>query len=173
MSFILKTLKSPTKVLLDSIFSKFDISDNVNSSCYEQNQSELDKINLLNNISKRALENKTKLHILYDERDKNNPIPCALIALNFETIGEFFALSIDYLFVSNSYRSKSFKEIDSKISFYLLNFALQKALEVDDTSKLDAVLLTPVNECVKKVYLKFGFIEFVDDWLYVPIESIN
>jgi hypothetical protein len=46
---------------------------------------------------------------------------------------------------------------------------VQEALDMNNTSKLDAIILTPINECVKNVYLEYGFIEFVDDWLYIPI----
>ncbi len=173
MSFVLETLTSPNIEILNTIIDKFEISDNKDSSCYDEKTSQNIEKDLLKNISQRAIEEKSKLHILYDERDQNNKIPCGIIALNFETIGSFFALSIDYLFISKQYRGIHFKEINSKISFHLLNFAVQEAMDMNNTSKLDAIILTPVNECVRDVYLDFGFIEFVDDWLYIPIENIT
>ena len=172
MSFVLETLSNPKLDVLNKIISQFEISDNKDSSCYDEKTSENIEQGLLDSISQRAINKKSKLHILYDERDLTNIIPCGLIALNFETIGDFFSLSVDYLFISKQYRGIYFKEIDSKISFYLLNFAVQEALDMNDTSKLDAIILTPVNECVKEVYLEFGFVEFVEDWLYIPIENI-
>jgi hypothetical protein len=40
-------------------------------------------------------------------------------------------------------------------------------------SKLDAVLLTPINDCVKNVYIQYGFKEFDDDWLYILMDSLK
>ena len=62
--------------------------------------------------------------------------------------------------------------IDSKISSYLLEFALKQAVEMNKVSQLDAVILNPINECVSKVYQDFGFEEFGDGWLYFLIEDI-
>ena len=156
-----------------NIVDQFELSDNKSSSCYGENEDEQIEKSLLDNIITRAVDKKSKIHILYDYRDTNNPIPCALLALNFETIGGFFALSVDYIFVSKPYRGIYFKEIDSKISFYLLKFVVEEAIKVNSVSDLDAIILTPINKCVEKIYLEFGFIEFVDDWLFMPINTIN
>jgi len=43
---------------------------------------------------------------------------------------------------------------------------------MNDISKLDAVILSPINECVSKVYKEFGFEEFGDGWLYFYIDDI-
>ena len=171
MSFILETLSSPDLNIINKIITQFEISDNKKSTCYDEESDENIELNLLNHIMQRAVEGKSKLHILYDKRDPKKIIPCGLVALNFETIGGFFALSVDYIFVSESYRGTYFKEIDSKISFHLLKFVVEEALEMNNISSLDAIILTPVNECVRKVYLEFGFIEFVEDWLFIPINK--
>ena len=126
---------------------------------------------MLNNILQRTVEQKTRLHILYDTRTTNK-IPCGLIALNFEVVGEFSALSIDLIFISKPYRGIFFEEINFKISSYLLEFALQEAIQMNNISKLDAILLTPINDCVKDVYLEFGFNEFTDDWLMFSIDEL-
>ena len=172
MSFILETIQTPDKKELINILEQLQFSNHNQSNCYEQGKSEVIEKNLIDNILIRATENKTRLHILYDERD-NKSIPCGLIALNFEMVGEFSALSVDLLFVSSPYRSKYFKEIDRKISHFLLDFALQEAIEMNKTSQLDAVLLTAINECVKEVYIKYGFEEFSDDWLYLLMSNIE
>jgi len=173
MSFVLETLNSPTLSTILDIVNKFELSDNKRSSCYDENEDDQIEKSLLNTIINRAIDKKSKIHILYDNRDLKNPIPCALLALNFETIGGFFALSVDYIFVSKSYRSIYFEELDSKISFYLLKFVVEEAISVNNITGLDAIILTPINKCVEKIYLEFGFIEFVDDWLFMPIENIN
>jgi len=173
MSFILETLASPNLDVIMNIVNQFELSDNKSSSCYGENEDEQIEKSLLNNIITRAVDKKSKIHILYDNRDLINPIPCALLALNFETIGGFFALSVDYIFVSKPYRGIYFEEIESKISFYLLKFVVEEAIKVNSVSDLDAIILTPINKCVEKIYLGFGFIEFVDDWLFMPINIIN
>ena len=172
MSFILETIIKPNQLELIKLFKNFELSDHKQSICYEQNKSETVEEDLLDNIIKRAVENKTRLHILYDERTKTS-IPCGLIALNFEIVGEFSSLSIDLLFISKSYRNIYFDEIDSKISYFLLDFALQEAIKMNQISKLDAVLLTPINDCVKNVYIQYGFKEFDDDWLYILMDTLN
>ena len=171
MSFSLETLTTTCKNELQEIINQFKLSANKNSICYEKNISEHMEINLLQNIIKRAIKKQTRIHILYEIKN-NSKIPCGLIALNFEVVGEFSALSIDLIFVSLPYRDKKYKELDSKISSYLLQFALHEAINMNSISKLDAVLLTPINECVKKVYLNFGFEEMSDDWLYFSIDRL-
>ena len=172
MSFVLETIPTPTKKYLAKIFSQFEISNHKNSHCYEKNKSENIEKSLLDNIMKRAIENKTRLHILFDERNIQS-IPCGLIALNFEMVGDFSALSIDLLFISKPYRGVYFEEINTKISYFLLDFALQEAIQMNKISQLDAVLLTAINHCVKEVYLQYGFEEFADDWLYLLIDNIK
>jgi len=171
MSFILETLTNPNKELLTQTISKLELSDHKNSPCYDNGKSEEIEKSLLSNIINHAVDKKSRLHILYDERDDKS-IPCALIALNFEMVGSFSALCIDFIFISKSYRGKFFEEINSKISFYLLNFALQEAIQMNEISQLDAVILTPINECVKEVYIEFGFEEFDDGWMYLLIDDI-
>ena len=171
MSFSLETLTTTCKDELQDIINQFKLSDNKNSICYEENISENIEANLLQNIIKRAVEKQTRIHILYDLKDSAK-IPCGLISLNFEMVGEFSALSVDLIFVSLPYRDKYFEELESKISSYLLQFALHEAINMNSISKLDAVLLTPINECVKKVYLNFGFEEMSDDWLYFSIDRL-
>jgi len=172
MSFILETIPSPRKEHLAELFNQFEFSDHKQSDCYEQGKSEDIEKNLLNNIIQKAVDNKTRLHILFDECN-NISKPCGLIALNFEMVGEFSSLCIDLLFISQPYRGIYFEEIDTKVSYFLLDFALQEALEMDKVSQLDAVLLTAINECVKEIYLKYGFEEFADDWLYLLMENIQ
>jgi len=172
MSFTLKTLNNPQRDSLTKIFSQFKLSNNQDSSCFELDKSEDVEKQLLDNILSRAVEKKTRLHILYDERESSKPIPCGLIALNFELIGNFAALCIDFIFISKNYRGVYLPEIDSKISNYLLSFALQEAIQMNEISKLDAVILSPINECVSKVYKEFGFEEFGDGWLYFYIDDI-
>lgn len=172
MSFVLETIQSPSKESLTKIFKQFEFSNHKQSECYEQNKSENIEENLLENIIQRAIDNKTRLHILFDER-YNQSKPCGLIALNFEMVGEFSALSIDLLFISKPYRGIHFDEIDTKISSYLLDFALQEAIEMNKVSQLDAVLLTAINKCVKEVYIQYGFEEFTDDWLYILMDNIE
>ncbi|MBD3842503.1 MAG: hypothetical protein IE909_11595, partial [Campylobacterales bacterium] len=169
MSFILETIQTPNKQYLDELFTQFEFSDHKSSECYEQNKSEEVEKNLLYNIKQRALDSKTRLHFLFDERN-NKSKPCAVIALNFEMVGEFSALSIDLLFISKPYRGKLFNEIDTKISYFLLDFALQEAVQMNKISQLDAVILTAINKCVKEAYLEYGFEEFADDWLYILID---
>jgi len=172
MSFVLETITEPNKINLIELFENFELSDHKQSACYEQNKSEIVEKDLLDNIIKRAVENKTRLHILDDERGKVS-IPCGLIALNFEMVGEFSSLSIDLLFISKSYRGIYFDDINSRISYFLLDFALQEAIEMNKISKLDAVLLTPINDCVKNVYIQYGFKEFDDDWLYILMDTFS
>ena len=171
MSFILETLTNPNQELLTKTIAKFELSNHKNSPCYDNGKSEEIEKNLLRNIIKHTIGKKSRLHVLYDERDGNS-IPCALIALNFEIVGSFSALCIDFIFISKSYRRKVFSEINSKISFYLLNFALQEAMQMNEISQLDAVILSPINECVKEVYIEFGFEEFDDGWMYLLIDDI-
>jgi len=171
MSFVLETLINPNKETLTQTIEKLELSDHKKSPCYDNGKSEEIEKNLLANIINHAVDKKSRLHILYDERD-NQSIPCGLIALNFEIVGSFSALSIDFIFISKTYRGKVFDEIDSKISFYLLNFALQEAIIMNGVSQLDAVILTPINECVKEVYAEFGFEEFEDGWMYLLIDDI-
>ena len=172
MSFILKTLSSPSKNDLLDIINQFELSDHKDSSCYENGKSENIEQKLFNTTIQQALENKTRLHILFDQRDTKNTKPCGLIALNFEMIGSFSALCIDFIFISKKYRGTFYTELDSKISSYLLGFALQEAVQMNEISKLDAVILSPINKCVSQVYQDFGFEEFDDGWLYFFIDDI-
>ena len=170
MSFKLKTYNNPELNHLQILVDKFQVSEHKDSRCYEAEISEDIEKQLLSNILQRAIENKTKLHILFDERG-NESIPCGLLALNFEVVGDFSTLSIDLIFISKDYRGKEILELDSKISFYLLNVALQEAKKMNDVSPIDAVLLTPINKCVAKVYQEFGFEELSEDWLYLSLDN--
>ena len=69
MSFLLKTFNNPQKELLSQIFSHFELSNHKDSSCFEMDKSEDIEKQLLDNIIIRAIEKKTRLHILYDQRD--------------------------------------------------------------------------------------------------------
>ena len=171
MSFILKTYNNPSLDTLTSIINQFKLSSHKNSRCYEPQKSEVIEKQLLDNIIKRAVENKTKLHILFDNRTAKS-IPCGLLALNFDVVGDFSTLSIDLIFICETYRDKYIEELDSKVSHYLLNIALQEAKKMNDISHIDAVILTPINECVAKVYKDFGFEELSDDWLYLLVDNI-
>ena len=171
MSFIFESVNNLDLNTLSSIASNFELSDNKDSSCYENGRSENIEKELLDNALSRAVENKSRLHILYDERD-NNSIPCGLISLNFEMVGSFSSLSVDYIFVSNSYRGIYFEEIKSKISFFIFNFVIQEALLANKISPLDAITLSPINECVSKVYKEFGFDNIDDGWLYIFMDDI-
>lgn len=168
MSFKLKTYNNPKINDLQSITEQFQLSYHKDSKCYEAGKSENIEKQLLDNVLQRAVENKTKLHILFDERT-NRSIPCGLLALNFEVVGDFSTLSIDLIFISKSYRGKYIEQLDSKISYYLLNIALQEAYKMNEISHLDAVLLTPINKCVAEVYKEFGFEELGEDWLYLSL----
>lgn len=78
MSFILETLTNPNKELLTQTIEKLELSDHKNSPCYDNGKSEEIEKSLLANIVNHAVDKKSRLHILYDERD-NQSIPCALI----------------------------------------------------------------------------------------------
>jgi hypothetical protein len=172
MSFKLVTFKFIDQKELENIINQFVVDDNKKSSCYEENLNYHNEQLLLENIIKKAIQSKTKLHILFDQRNPKNQKPCALLALSFEMIGDFSALCVDLIFISKEYRGIYYQEISSKISFYLLSFTLQQAIEMNNVSQLDAVILSPINECVSKVYQEFGFQEFGDGWLYFLIDDI-
>ena len=108
-AFTLETISCVEKDNLEFIFNQLQTSNNKSSKCYEYGVSENIERNLLNNILQRTIADKTRLHILYDTRGTKK-IPCGIISLNFEVVGEFSAFSIDLIFISAPYRGILFKK---------------------------------------------------------------
>lgn len=64
MSFVLETIPNPKYNDLINLIETFELSSHKDSSCYEINKSEDIEKQLLDNIIKKSIENKTRLHII-------------------------------------------------------------------------------------------------------------
>jgi len=105
--------------------------------------------------------------------DKNDAVAYVLlddgkrvgfIALSASRVDAIPSVLIDYIFVSNAYRNQIFTDLsDSKVSEFLLSFALRKAKDIQKEIGIRWLSLLPDNEKLEHYYKdKFGFFPYKD-----------
>jgi len=117
-------------------------------------------------ISKRVIKSETVLYVL-QEADEI----FGLIALSVSSIDTFPSLQIDYLFVSEPYRGIYLNRLDNtKISTYLIEFAINIAKRVQEDVGLRYVVLLPDNDKLQLTYKKMGFqLLQQSKWMFIKV----
>ena len=81
-----------------------------------------------------------------------------LVALSASRIDDLPCVQVDYLFVSASYRKQIYKELgNTKISQYLINYAIQASTKIKDAIAVKFLLLLPADDNLIKTYDEMDF----------------
>jgi len=117
-------------------------------------------------ISKRVIKSETVLYVLQESDEI-----FGLIALSVSSIDTFPSLQIDYLFVSEPYRGIYLNRLDNtKISTYLIEFAINIAKRVQEDVGLRYVVLLPDNDKLQLTYKKMGFqLLQQSKWMFIKV----
>ena len=102
---------------------------------------------------------------LAKEKDKTNIVMLirdseivGLVALSASRIDDLPCVQVDYLFVSASYRKQIYKELgNTKISQYLINYAIQASTKIKDAIAVKFLLLLPADDNLIKTYDEMDF----------------
>ena len=134
---------------------------------------------LLNQAMSYAINGSTKLYAIKDSSSKLNGI-LGFIALSASEvmIDDYKKpiVLIDYLFVSNKYRSKVYEHLDnSKVSTLLIEYAIAKSYEVKELLGVSYLVLYPdggkENPQLVNFYKSIGF-KFITnkhEWMYIKL----
>lgn len=97
------------------------------------------------------------IHACYDnEKEKY----CAILNIGTTTaIDDTVSIDVEFLFIEKEYRKNLFKELDSKLSeFLLLDYVIgELGLKIKNNIGISIIALTPINEKVRKTYEEIGF----------------
>ncbi|WP_294954025.1 hypothetical protein [Sulfurovum sp.] len=93
------------------------------------------------------------------------------IALSVSSIDTFPSLQVDYIFVSGPYRGVCLENLDnSKISTYLIEFAIEIAKEIQNQVGLRYLVLLPDNDRLQFVYKDMGFqVLPKKEWMFIKL----
>ena len=97
------------------------------------------------------------------------------IALSFGVFAKRTSLVIDFLFTSVQYRSQAFDDLGGlKISDYLLAYAFQRAIELNEIVPVRYVALFPASDALEEFYRRRGFSTLDDTfWMFSKIGSTS
>lgn len=113
----------------------------------------------IKNTFKIVEKKDTVVYVLENNNDK-----VGFIALSASRVDAIPSVLIDYIFVSNSYRNQIFSDLaDSKVSEFLLSFAVEKAKEIQKNIGIRWLSLLPDNDKLENYYKdNFGFFSYKD-----------
>jgi len=140
------------------ILANFKLSDNLDNAQREKL--------FIEDICKRVQKSGTVLYLLRDADET-----FGFIALSVSSIDTFPSLQVDYIFVSESYRGVCLEKLDNtKISTYLMEFAIETAKEIQDKVGLRYLVLLPDNERLQSVYKDMGFqVLPKQEWMFIKL----
>ena len=64
---------------------------------------------------------------------------------------------VDFLYLKEEYRAKLIEGTEQKYSFFILDYIIEKAIEIQSLAAVNHVYLVPINDKVRAVYLEYGF----------------
>ena len=120
--------------------------------------------------AKLAARQKTRIHLLSDTSGNDY----GFVALSISSFDRSYnrpSIVIDYIFTSQQYRGLMFPELDNTTVFeYLLEFALQSALSIQEIAPLRFIALQPANDRLAAYYQKKDFKPVNNsDWMFLSI----
>lgn len=148
---------SSTYGLYTRLLSKIKLSKNIENS----NRESL----FIKDICKRVEKSKTVLYVL-----KNDEEIIGFISLSATSIDDQPSIQIDYIFVSESYRSTHLEILDNLKPFkYLIEIAINIAKKLRLEIGVKYLVLSPDNDDLKEKYKKVNFQSLNKDWMYLKI----
>ena len=143
--------------LYTSILKKLQFSDDIQQS----NREEL----FIKDVCTRVSKSKSVLYVLEFEEKI-----IGLIALSATSITDQPSIQIDYIFVSQSFRSQNLEILNNLKPFrYLINLAISLAEDMSKKLGLRYIVLSPDSDNLKEKYLSVGFKKLNKDWMFFKI----
>ena len=154
------------------------INYNSSSSIYNLYTTILKKLQFSNDIQQasreelfikdvciRVSKSKSVLYVLEFEEKI-----IGLISLSATSITDQPSIQIDYIFVSQSFRSQNLEILNELRPFrYLINLAISLAEDMSKKLGLRYIVLSPDNDDLKEKYLNVGFKKLNKNWMFFKI----
>lgn len=148
---------SSTYNLYATILKKLQFSDDIQQSSREEL--------FVKDICNRVSKSKSVLYVLESEEKI-----IGLIALSSTSVIDQPSMQIDYIFVSQSFRSKNLAILNENKPFrYLINLVISLAEEMTKKIGLRYIVLSPDNDNLKEKYLSVSFKKLNKDWMFLKI----
>ncbi|AXX90439.1 hypothetical protein CKA55_11580 [Arcobacter suis] len=143
--------------LYTTIFRKLKFSDDIQQA----NREEL----FIKDICIRISKSKSVLYVL----DSGEEI-IGLVVLSASSVTDQPSVQIDYIFVSQSFRSQNLEILNNLKPFrYLINLAISIAEDMSKKLGLRYIVLSPDSDNLKEKYLSVGFKKLNKSWMFFKI----
>ena len=143
--------------LYTTISKKLQFSNDIQQA----NREEL----FIKDVCTRVSKSKSVLYVLeFEEKIMG------LIALSASSVTDQPSVQIDYIFVSQSFRSQNHEILNNLKPFrYLINLAISLAEDMSKKLGLRYIVLSPDNDDLKDKYLNVGFKKLNKEWMFFKI----
>ena len=143
--------------LYTTILKKLQFSDDIQQS----NREEL----FIKDVCTRVSKSKSVLYVLESGEEI-----IGLVALSASSVTDQLSVQIDYIFVSQSFRSQNLEILKQLRPFrYLINLAISLADDMSKRLGLRYIVLSPDNDDLKDKYVKVGFKKLNKEWMFFKI----
>lgn len=143
--------------LYTTILKKLQFSNDIQQATREEL--------FIKDVCTRVSKSKSVLYVLEFEEKI-----IGLISLSATSITDQPSVQIDYIFVSQSFRSQTLEILNELRPFrYLINLAISLAEDMSKKLGLRYIVLSPDNDNLKEKYLSVGFKKLNKDWMFFKI----
>lgn len=143
--------------LYTTILKKLQFSNDIQQASREEL--------FIKDVCTRVSKSKSVLYVLEFEEKI-----IGLISLSATSITDQPSIQIDYIFVSQSFRSQNLEILNELRPFrYLINLAISLAEDMSKKLGLRYIVLSPDNDDLKEKYLSVGFKKLNKDWMFFKI----
>lgn len=143
--------------LYTTILKKLQFSNDIQQATREEL--------FIKDVCTRVSKSKSVLYVLEFEEKI-----IGLISLSATSITDQPSIQIDYIFVSQSFRSQNLEILNELRPFrYLINLAISLAEDMSKKLGLRYIVLSPDNDDLKEKYLSVGFKKLNKDWMFFKI----
>ena len=143
--------------LYTTILKKLQFSNDIQQASREEL--------FIKDVCTRVSKSKSVLYVLESEEKI-----IGLIALSASSVTDQPSVQIDYIFVSQSFRSQNLEILNELRPFrYLINLAISLAEDMSKKLGLRYIVLSPDNDDLKEKYLSVGFKKLNKDWMFFII----
>ena len=143
--------------LYTTILKKLQFSDDIQQA----NREEL----FIKDVCTRVSKSKSVLYVLESGEEI-----IGLVALSASSVTDQLSVQIDYIFVSQSFRSQNLEILNNLKPFrYLINLAISLAEDMSKKLGLRYIVLSPDNDDLKDKYVKVGFKKLNKEWMFFKI----
>lgn len=143
--------------LYTTILKKLQFSNDIQQATREEL--------FIKDVCTRVSKSKSVLYVLEFEEKI-----IGLISLSATSITDQPSIQIDYIFVSQSFRSQNLEILNELRPFrYLINLAISLAEDMSKKLGLRYIVLSPDNDNLKEKYLSVGFKKLNKDWMFFKI----